>query len=54
MYIPFFLQVVFPYNKIKKLKEGKSTKRKIKGLEKKRSKRIKNGPQKQKRDKNKT
>ena len=49
MYIPCFLQVVFPYfENNKKWKEGKSPKRKIKGLEKKRLKRIKNGPQKTK------
>ena len=39
MYIPWFLQVVFPYfvknkNKIENQKEGKSPKRKIKGLRK--------------------
>ena len=40
MYIPWFLQVVFPYfikNKNKKIenqKEGKSSKRKIRGLRK--------------------
>ena len=40
MYIPCFLQVVFPYfvikkkKKIENLKEGKSPKRKIKGLRK--------------------
>ena len=49
MYIPCFLQVVFPYfENNKKLKEGKSPKIKIKGLEKKRSKIIKYGPQKKK------
>ena len=31
MYILFFLQIVFPYYKIKKCKEGKSPKRTIKG-----------------------
>ena len=38
MYIPCFLQVVFPYfeknQKIKNQKEGKSPKRNIKGLKK--------------------
>ena len=35
MYILFFLQIVFPYQKNKKCKEGESPKRKIKGLERK-------------------
>ena len=56
MYIPCFLQVVCPYLKIiKNEKRVKSPKRKIKGLEKKNIKKnIKNGPQTQERDKNKT
>ena len=52
MYIPCFLQVVFPYfvkkikkSKIKNQKEGKSPKRKIKGLRKN------NMPQNKKRNK---
>ena len=35
MYIIFFLQIVFTYQKNKKCKEGKSPKIKIKGLERK-------------------
>ena len=35
MYILCFLQIIFPYYKNKKCKEGKIPKRKIKGLERK-------------------
>ena len=55
MYIHCFPQVVFPYFKNKKLKEGKIPKIKIKGIKRKISKRIKMDPKnKTKRDKNKT
>ena len=55
MYIPCFPQVFFPYfENNKKWKEGKSPKRKIKGLRKEKIKKNKKWTPKEKIDKNKT